>query len=284
MMPAADPRAHGADHTPLIGPREYASSQWPLCRICGDPDYHPHWREHPDGLPDSPFYLHYTRDDQGTIWTTTCRGCSLRSNLTDLLAFGPPNQADEIRQGLLAEMGRYDERGSRRAPPPPPGSPPFPAPPPPPGPPPNPGPIRPQGIEGPLPRPLRNQLPQPELILAPWASAVFDQAFHRRDPGRSGFIDAEEVAEVMRDLGIEPEPGEVLGQPGAMLSYAEVEKMMADNAHRWYTDGRGKGKGSAMAARSRSRTPTSQRSLSPSPAHLEWMATLIEAGASDVSI
>ena len=43
--------------------------------------------------------------------------------------------------------------------------------------------------------------------------------------GGAGFIDSEELAEVMRDLGIEPEPGEVLGQPGAMLSYADVEKM-----------------------------------------------------------
>ena len=85
--------------------------------------------------------------------------------------------------------------------------------------------------------PHRNQFPQPQLILPSWASAVFDQAFHRRDPDRSGFIDSGEVAAVMRDLGIKPEPGEVLGQPGAMLSYADVEKMMAGNAHRWYTDG-----------------------------------------------
>ena len=82
-----------------------------------------------------------------------------------------------------------------------------------------------------------DQFPQPELILPEWARVVFDQAFHRRDPDRSGVIDSEVVAEVMRDLGIKPEPGEVLGQPGAMLSYADVEKMMADNAHRWYTDG-----------------------------------------------
>ena len=82
-----------------------------------------------------------------------------------------------------------------------------------------------------------DQFPQPELILPSWARVVFDQAFHRRDPDRSGFIDSEVVAEVMRDLGIKPEPGEVLGQPGAMLSYADVEKMMAGNAHRWYTDG-----------------------------------------------
>ena len=47
--------------------------------------------------------------------------------------------------------------------------------------------------------------------------------------------------------------------------------------------GEGKGKGSAMATRSRSRTPTSQRSPSPSPAHLRMMATLIEAGASDLA-
>ena len=85
--------------------------------------------------------------------------------------------------------------------------------------------------------PHRNQFPQPELILPSWACVVFDQAFHRRDPDRSGFIDSEMVVEVMRDLGIKPEPGEVLGQPGAMLSYADVEKMMAGNAHRWYTDG-----------------------------------------------
>ena len=82
-----------------------------------------------------------------------------------------------------------------------------------------------------------DQFPQPELILPEWARVVFDQAFHRRDPDRSGVIDSEVVAEVMRDLGIKPEPGEVLGQPGAMLSYADVEKMMAGNAHRWYTDG-----------------------------------------------
>ena len=85
LMPAADPRAHGADHTRgvISGPRwyaysEYASSQ-ALCRICGDPDHHPHWRKHLDGLPDSPFYVHYTRGDQGAIWTTTCRGCSLQT-------------------------------------------------------------------------------------------------------------------------------------------------------------------------------------------------------------
>ena len=83
-MPAADPRAHGADHTPLIGPREYASSQ-ALCRICGDPDFHPHWRQHPAGLPDDPFYLHYMRDEQGTICTTACAGCSLANGLGDLL-------------------------------------------------------------------------------------------------------------------------------------------------------------------------------------------------------
>ena len=87
--------------------------------------------------------------------------------------------------------------------------------------------------------PLRNQFPQPELILPPWASAVFDQAFHRRDPGRSCFIDSEDVVEVMRDLGIEPEPGEVLMSFGchgaAMLSYTEVLKMMTHNVHRWYT-------------------------------------------------
>ena len=47
--------------------------------------------------------------------------------------------------------------------------------------------------------------------------------------------------------------------------------------------GEGKGKGSAIAIRSRSRTPTSQRSPSPSPARLEMMATLIEAGASDLA-
>ena len=85
--------------------------------------------------------------------------------------------------------------------------------------------------------PHRNQFPQPQLILPSWASAVFDQAFHRRDPDRSGFIDSGEVAAVMRDLGIKPELGEVLGQPGTMLSYPDVEKMMVDNAHRWYTDG-----------------------------------------------
>ena len=48
-------------------------------------------------------------------------------------------------------------------------------------------------------------------------------------------------------------------------------------------EGKGKGKGSAMATRSRSRTPTNQRSPSPSPAHLRMMATLIEAGASDLA-
>ena len=85
--------------------------------------------------------------------------------------------------------------------------------------------------------PRRRQFPQPTLVLPRWASAAFDQAFYRRDPDRSGFINSEVVAEVMRDLGIEPALGEVLGQPGAMLSYADVEKMMADNAHRWYTDG-----------------------------------------------
>ena len=238
LMPAADPRAHGADHTPLIGPREYASSQ-ALCRICGDLDYHPHWRKHLDGLPDSPFYVHYTRGDQGAIWTTTCRGCSLQSRLFDHLTSWPL----EVWQGLLVEMGRYDERWSRRAPPPPPGSPPFPAPPLPPNSPPPTGPIRPQGVEGPLPRPLRNQFPQPELILPPWASTVFDQTFHRHDTDRSGFIDAEEVEEVMRDLGMEPDPGEVLMSlmasnptPGALFSYAEVKRMMMDNVHRWYTD------------------------------------------------
>ena len=66
---------------------------------------------------------------------------------------------------------------------------------------------------------------------------VLDHAFFRHDPDRSGFIDSEVVAEVMRDLGIEPELGEVLGQPGAMLFYGDVEKMMIYNAHRWYTDG-----------------------------------------------
>ena len=40
--------------------------------------------------------------------------------------------------------------------------------------------------------------------------------------------------------------------------------------------------GDALVARSRSRTPTSQRSPSPTPSRVEWMATLIEAGASDV--
>jgi len=85
----------------------------------------------------------------------------------------------------------------------------------------------------------RKQFPQPTLILPPWALAGFDQAFHRRDPGRSGFIDSEEVKEVMRDLGIEPEPGEVLMSFGchgaAMLSYTEVLKMMTHNVHWWYT-------------------------------------------------
>ena len=106
-----------------------------------------------------------------------------------------------------------------------------------------------------------DQFPQPELILPSWARVVFDQAFHRRDPDRSGVIDSEVVAEVMRDLGIKPEPGEVLGQPGAMLSYADVEKMMADNAHRWYTDG------TLPRSRSpaRSRSSTSQRSSSAPP-------------------
>ena len=233
LMPAADPRAHGADHT-----SEYASSQ-ALCRICGDPDHHPHWRKHLDGLPDSPFYVHYTRGDQGAIWTTTCRGCSLQSHLFDHLTSWPL----EVWQGLLVEMGRCNERGSGRAPPPPPGSPPFPAPPLPPNSPPPTGPIRPQGVERPLPRPLRNQFPQPELILPPWASTVFDQTFHRHDTDRSGFIDAEEVEEVMRDLGMEPDPGEVLMSlmasnptPGALISYAEVKRMMMDNVHRWYTD------------------------------------------------
>ena len=73
--------------------------------------------------------------------------------------------------------------------------------------------------------------------MPPWASTVFDQTFHRRDPGRSCLIDSEEVVELMRDLGIKPELGEVLGQPGTMLSYPDVEKMMVDNAHQWYTDG-----------------------------------------------
>ena len=45
----------------------------------------------------------------------------------------------------------------------------------------------------------------------------------------------------MRDLGIEPDPGELLmsldGNPGALFSYAEVKRMMMDNVHRWYTDG-----------------------------------------------
>ena len=239
LMPAADPRAHGADHTRWYACSEYASSQ-ALCRICGDPDHHPHWRKHLDGLPDSPFYVHYTRGDQGAIWTTTCRGCSLQSHLFDHLTSWPL----EVWQGLLVEMGRCNERGSRRAPPPPPGSPPFPAPPLPPNSPPPTGPIRPQGVEGPLPRPLRNQFPQPELMLIPWASTVFDQAFHRRDTDRSGSIDPEEVVEVMRDLGIEPDPGEVLMSlmasnptPGALISYAEVKRMMMDNVHRWYTDG-----------------------------------------------
>ena len=240
LMPAADPRAHGADHTRgvISGPREYPSSK-ALCRICGNPDDHPHWRKHLDGLPDSPFYVHYTRGDQGTIWTTTCRGCSLQSHLFDHLTSWPL----EVWQGLLVEMGRNGERWSRRAPPPPPESPPFPAPPPPPNSPPPPGPIRPQGVERPHPRPLRNQFPQPELILPPWASTVFDQTFHRHDTDRSGFIDAEEVEEVMRDLGMEPDPGEVLMSlmasnptPGALFSYAEVKRMMMDNVHRWYTD------------------------------------------------
>ena len=182
----------------------------------------------------------------------------MRSSLIDLLAVG---SRQEIRQGLLAEMGRYDERGSRRAPPPPPGSPPFPAPPPPPGPPPNPGPplpapspplLRPQGpssaprayrgrprarspiapgarLEGPGPGDRRLQLPF-------WAAVLFDQEFNRRDPDRTGSIDSEEVMEVMRVLSIEHEPGEVLMSFGchgaAMLSYTEVLKMVT---HRWYT-------------------------------------------------
>ena len=268
LMPAADPRAHGADHTRgvISGPREYPSSK-ALCRICGNPDDHPHWRKHLDGLPDSPFYVHYTRGDQGTIWTTTCRGCSLQSHLFDHLTSWPL----EVWQGLLVEMGRYGERWSRRAPPPPPGSPPFPAPPPPPGPPPNPGPSFPAlsppllRLQGPSSAPrahrgrprarspngdgdrggaagARLEGPGPgdrRLLLPPWAAVLFDQAFNRQDPGRTGFIDSEEVKEVMRDLGIEPEPGEVLMSFGchgaAMLSYTEVLKLMTHNVHRWYT-------------------------------------------------
>ena len=44
------------------GAREYGFGG-AICWICGDPDFHPHWRQHPAGLPDDPFYLHCMRDE-----------------------------------------------------------------------------------------------------------------------------------------------------------------------------------------------------------------------------
>ena len=93
-----------------------------FCRICGHPDYHPHWLAH--YRPDSPFYLHYTRDEQGTIWTTACAGCSLATGLAALAASNPSSRG--AQQGLIAECRRYWERISNRVPPPPPGPPPIP--------------------------------------------------------------------------------------------------------------------------------------------------------------
>ena len=87
--------------------REYGFGR-AICWICGDPDFHPHWRQHPAGLPDGPFYLHYMRDEQGTICTTACAGCSLANGLGDLLAHWPL-ESREIQQGLIAEMTRYHD-------------------------------------------------------------------------------------------------------------------------------------------------------------------------------
>ena len=42
-----------------------------ICRICGDPDFH------------------YMRNEQGTICTTACAGCSLANGLGDLMAHWP---------------------------------------------------------------------------------------------------------------------------------------------------------------------------------------------------
>ena len=92
------------------------------CRICGNPDYRPLWQEHFPALPESSYYLHYTRDEDGTIWTTACAGCSLATGLVHLAVSNP--NSDEAQRGLIAECRRYWERICNRVPPPPPGPPP----------------------------------------------------------------------------------------------------------------------------------------------------------------
>ena len=103
-----------------------------------------------------------------------------------------------------ADMARYHERLSSRAPPPPPGSPPFRAAP------------RPPTPLAPRAAPLASGalLCRAEASEAEDAEAIetFHAASDRRDSGGRGLIDTEDVKEVLRDLGVVRDVGWLLDQ------------------------------------------------------------------------
>ena len=115
-------------------------------------------------------------------------------------------------------VARYHERLSSRAPPPPPGSPPFRAAP------------RPPTPLAPRAAPLASGalLCRAEASEAEDVEAIetFNAAFNRRDSGGRGLIDTEDVKEVLRDLGVVREVGLLLHQfdvrRSAMYPYNQV--------------------------------------------------------------
>ena len=96
----------------------------------------------------------------------------------------------------------------------------------------------------------------PVLVLG-WQSSLslgvaFNAAFNGRDPFRTGRIDTEEVNELLRELGYEPESGEwVLNQFGVrqstLLLYNEVwllvQSVIGTGRHRCDRDPGGRGDG-----------------------------------------
>ena len=84
------------------------------------------------------------------------------------------------------------------------------------------------------------------------ATVAFNAAFNRRDPCGTGRIDTEEVNELLRELGYEPESGEwVLNQFGVrqstLLLYNDVwllvQSVIGTGRHRCDRDPGGRGDG-----------------------------------------
>ena len=83
------------------------------CTVCKGPGYHHDWLPHDHGII-SPCTL-YTRDEEGTIWTTVGAGCRLVDNLKNIVYSKLAPR--ETHGDIITECERYWERVSNPVPP-----------------------------------------------------------------------------------------------------------------------------------------------------------------------